>query len=54
MSSTLRNQIITAVSGMPMPQPTATNAAWVSQQQHNRVYMTIFLAMASPEYLAQR
>lgn len=42
MSSTLRGQILTAISSNP------TNSA------SNKVYLAVFLTMASPEYLVQK
>lgn len=54
MSGTLRNQLITALNGVALPAATATNAATIATAQKNRVYLAIFLTMASPEYLAQR
>jgi hypothetical protein len=54
MSTTLRSQIISAVSAIPLPAATASNAAEVRLARSNRVYMAIYLTMASPEYLAQR
>ncbi|WP_371866384.1 DUF1800 domain-containing protein [Duganella radicis] len=54
MSTTLRNQIISAVTAVPLPAATGSNAAKIDTARKNRVYMAIFLTMASPEYLAQR
>lgn len=54
MSTTLRSQIVSAVSAVPLPRLTATNGPEVLAARKNRVYMTVYLAMASPEYLAQR
>ncbi|WP_229212165.1 DUF1800 family protein [Duganella sp. HH105] len=54
MSTTLRNQIITAVSAINVPPPSAAFPNRVDDARRNRVYLAIFLAMASPEYLAQR
>ncbi|NVD73465.1 DUF1800 domain-containing protein [Duganella sp. BJB1802] len=53
MSSTLRNQIISALNSIGLPAATAGNAATVDAARKNRVYMAIYLTMASPEYLAQ-
>lgn len=54
MSSTLRNQLVTALNAVTIPAATATNATAVETARKNRVYLAIFLTMASPEYLAQR
>ena len=54
MSSTLRNQIISALNAVYYTAPTSANAARLEQSRQYRVYMAILLAMASPEYLAQR
>ncbi|UGQ47611.1 DUF1800 domain-containing protein [Massilia endophytica] len=55
MSSTLRSQILAAVTAVPQPVPNgATNANLVLQAKMNRVYLAIFLAMASPEYLVSK
>jgi uncharacterized protein (DUF1800 family) len=54
MSSTLRGQILTAVNSIWQPVPSATNAAAVAAARRNRVCLTIFLTMVSPEYLVQR
>jgi uncharacterized protein (DUF1800 family) len=54
MSSTLRNQIIGALNTINVPSPTASNAMVIDIARKNRVYMAIYLTMASPEYLAQR
>jgi uncharacterized protein (DUF1800 family) len=54
MSSTLRNQIVTALNAVNLPAATTTNASTVETARKNRVYLAIFLTMASPEYLAQR
>jgi uncharacterized protein (DUF1800 family) len=54
MSTTLRSQIIGALNAISQPAATAANATQVDTARKNRVYMAIFLAMASPEYIAQR
>ncbi|WP_332855782.1 DUF1800 domain-containing protein [Duganella sp. S19_KUP01_CR8] len=56
MSSTLRNQIISAVNGVSLPAAsgTAIATAQLDTARRNRVYLAIYLTMASPEYLAQR
>jgi uncharacterized protein (DUF1800 family) len=53
MSSTLRNQLITALNTIRMPTADGTNAIQIDNAKKNRVYLAIFLAMASPEYLVQ-
>ncbi len=54
MSSTLRNQIISAVNGVSLPVGAGSNTAQLDIARKNRVYLAIYLTMASPEYLAQR
>lgn len=54
MSSTLRNRIISAVNSVPVPASNGGNAAAITTAKSNRVYLTIFLAMASPEYIVQK
>jgi uncharacterized protein (DUF1800 family) len=54
MSTTLRNQILGALNAITIPAATTTNSATVDTARKNRVYMAIYLSMASPEYLAQR
>lgn len=54
MSTTLRNLIISAVNAVPIPPATAAFPTRPNDARHDRVYLAIFLAMASPEYLAQR
>jgi uncharacterized protein (DUF1800 family) len=54
MSTTLRNQIISALNAVSMPSPNAYNAMAIDTGRKNRVYLAIYLTMASPEYLAQR
>lgn len=54
MSTTLRNQIISALNTIKLPAATGNNAAQIEAARKNRVYMAIYLTMASPEYLAQR
>lgn len=51
MSSSLRSQIIAAVNSITIP--TSTPAA-IDTAKLNRVYMSIYLTMASPEYLVQK
>ncbi|MYM26011.1 DUF1800 family protein [Duganella sp. FT135W] len=52
MSTTLRNQVIAAVSAITIP--TTGSSTSIDNARKNRVYMAIYLTMASPEYLAQR
>jgi uncharacterized protein (DUF1800 family) len=54
MSSTLNSQILSAVNSVVIPTSTGTNAAQVALAKSNRVYLSIFLTMASPEYLVQK
>jgi uncharacterized protein (DUF1800 family) len=54
MSTTLRNQIIGALNSIVMPKATGTNTTQIDSARKSRVYMAIYLTMASPEYLAQR
>jgi hypothetical protein len=54
MSTTLRNQIISALNAVNVPSPNAYNAMTIDTGRKNRVYLAIYLTMASPEYLAQR
>lgn len=51
MSSTLRDQIKTAINSVAI---SATDAAAAATARKNRVYLAVFLTMASPEYLAQK
>lgn len=54
MSSTLRAQILSAVSSVQRPAATSTNAELRSRLASYRVQLAIFLAMASPEYIVQK
>ncbi len=54
MSPTLRNQILSAVNSVIIPISTFTNAEQVALAKANRVHLSIFLTMASPEYLVQK
>ncbi len=54
MSSTLRNQIVSALNTINIPAVNALNSSTVATATKNRVYLAIYLTMASPEYLAQR
>jgi len=51
MSSNLRSQILTAVNSVTIP---TNNTANADTAKKNRVYLSIFLTMASPEYLVQK
>lgn len=51
MSPTLRSQILTAVNSVAISTTNATNA---TTARRNRVYLAIFLTMASPEYIVQK
>lgn len=50
MSSNLRTQILAAVNSVAI---STTNTASADAAKKNRVYLSIFLTMASPEYLVQ-
>lgn len=54
MSTTLRNQIISAVNTVNLPVANSTNSTQVNNGRKNRVYMAVYLTMVSPEYIAQR
>ncbi len=54
ISSTLRNQLVTAINALALPAATTTNAEAVASARKYRVWLAIYLMMASPEYLAQR
>lgn len=55
MSSTLRSQIVSAVTAVPQPVPQGSkNANLVQQAKMNRIYLAIYLAMSSPEYLVAK
>ncbi|MBC7404097.1 MAG: DUF1800 domain-containing protein [Cytophaga sp.] len=51
MSSSLRTQILAAVNSVTI---STTNTASADTARKNRVYLSIFLTMASPEYLVQQ
>ncbi|MFZ6656209.1 DUF1800 family protein [Undibacterium sp. TJN19] len=51
MSSGLRSQLLTAVNSVTIPTNSTANA---DAAKKNRVYLAIFLSMASPEYLVQK
>ncbi|SHN43909.1 Uncharacterized conserved protein, DUF1800 family [Duganella sacchari] len=52
MSTTLRNQILSALKSISEPNP--NNAADVAVFRDSRVSLAIFLAMVSPEYIVQK
>lgn len=54
MSVGLRNQIVAAINSVSIPTPNATNEKSVTAAIRNRVYLAIYLTMASPEYLIQK
>jgi uncharacterized protein (DUF1800 family) len=54
ITAVLRQQILTAINSVGIPQSTDTNAAAVARAKNNRVYLAIFLTMASTEYLIQK
>lgn len=51
MSSNLRSQIIAAVNSITIP---ASPQTAIDTAKLNRVYMSVYLTMASPEYLVQK
>lgn len=51
MSGTLRTQILAALNSVTIP---TNNPANADTARKNRVYLSIFLTMASPEYLVQQ
>lgn len=51
MSSTLRTQIISAVNSVTIP---SSNPPLVDAAKLNRIYLSFYLTMASPEYLVQK
>jgi uncharacterized protein (DUF1800 family) len=54
MSTSLRNQMITALNSVVQPEPKSWNKSDVTIARNNRVYLAIYLAMASPEYIVQK
>jgi uncharacterized protein (DUF1800 family) len=54
MSTVLRSQIVAAVTSVPQVAPNASNYLSVVTAQKYRVYLAIYLAMVSPEYLVQK
>lgn len=53
MSAALRTQMINAVTGVPMPTGTPTQAQ-TDAALLNRAKLAVFLAMVSPEYMVQK
>ena len=51
MSTQLRNQITAAVNAVVIEDPRPWNGTVIAKAKRNRVYLAVFLAMASPEYL---
>ena len=51
MSPALRSQIVTAVNSVAVP---ADNVNAAATARKNRVWLSVFLALASPEYLVQK
>ncbi len=51
MSPALRAQIVAAVNSVPVP---TDDAAAAAEARKNRVWLSVFLALASPEYLVQK
>jgi uncharacterized protein (DUF1800 family) len=51
MSNTLRNQILGAINSVTIPSTAGTSA---DTAKLNRIYLGIYLTMASPEYLVQK
>ncbi|MFC0350751.1 DUF1800 family protein [Undibacterium danionis] len=51
MSSNLRSQILAAINSVTIPSSPASSA---DTARLNRVYLSIYLTMASPEYLVQK
>ena len=54
MTPALARQIVAAVGSVSLPAPSASNATALAGAKNNRVYLAIYLAMASPEYLVQK
>jgi hypothetical protein len=54
MSPELRAQIIQAIERRRIPAATGSNAADIADAKADRVYLAIYLALASPEYLVQK
>ncbi len=54
MSTALKNKILGAMNSVAIPVATPTNAATIATARKNRVYLAVFLTLASPEYIAQK
>ena len=54
MSDALRARIVESVASVPLPAPTANNAATVATARLNRAKLAVYMTMVSPEYLVQR
>jgi uncharacterized protein (DUF1800 family) len=56
MSPALRAQIVAAVNSVPVPADAAdaADAAAAAEARQNRVWLAVFLTLASPEYLVQK
>lgn len=54
ISTTLNNQLMTAISAITLPVANGSNAAEIEKARRNRVCMAIYMTMAAPEYVAQR
>jgi hypothetical protein len=53
MSSTLRQRLMDAITGVTVPSGSATQVQ-INAALLNRTKIAVFLTMTSPEYLAQR
>ena len=54
MSTALRTQMVAALNSVVQPVPKSWNGSDVTIAKNNRIYLAIFLAMASPEYIVQK
>jgi uncharacterized protein (DUF1800 family) len=54
MSSSLRSQILGAINSVVIPVANSSNATAINTARNSRVYLAVFLTMASPEYLVQK
>lgn len=54
MSTQLRTQLIGAMNGVVIEDPRPWNGTVIAKAKRNRVFLPVFLAMASPEYLVQK
>ena len=54
MSDSLKTSISDGVGTINVPAPTATNKAKVDEAKLNRVRFALLLALASPEFIAQK